>query len=118
MYELGGPTLSSLLTNMTIGNREAIDFPLKMMPFYNELENDISKLAVLIQKSAQVLDFFSNAGIVHGDINPSNICVDLSKDSLEILNVKFIDFGSYYIFDGSVSVNCVNPEYNPPEINR
>ena len=66
---------------------------------------------------AFVLNLMQMAGIVHSDLKPENVLVEQDPDSLQILSMKIIDFGSSFSYTKlSKEVELTTPEYLPPEI--
>lgn len=60
------------------------------------------------------LDHCHRKGIVHRDLNPSNI---LLASTAEDAAIKIIGFGSACsVLDGHVITKCLTPEFAPPEI--
>jgi serine/threonine protein kinase len=55
-------------------------------------------LATLVKKIAEVFDVLSKFGIVHSDIKPDNILVQLNEAETDVESIKLIDFGSAFQF--------------------
>ena len=53
-------------------------------------------LRTFIVKMAEALDVFQKFGIVHSDIKPDNILVEINKTQTDISSIKLIDFGSAF----------------------
>ena len=51
-----------------------------------------------IYKIAEVFDVLSKFGIVHSDIKPDNILVQLNEAETDVESIKLIDFGSAFQF--------------------
>ena len=64
--------------------------------FYRALSKDKKILATLIRKIAETFDVLGNFGIVHSDIKPDNILVELNAAGSDIQELKLIDFGSAF----------------------
>jgi serine/threonine protein kinase len=66
---------------------------------------------------AQALDHLQQNDLVHGDLNPSNICINFSKDDNSIIeSLKLIDFGSSFEYDEIMNISQQNPEYLSNEV--
>ena len=65
---------------------------------------------------AKALKVLSDKNLVHSDIKPDNICVQLDELTNELLELKIVDFGSSYTFDEKLVVKVDTLEYLPPEI--
>jgi serine/threonine protein kinase len=55
-------------------------------------------LGTLILKIAEIFDVLSKFGIVHSDIKPDNILVEMNANETDISSIKLIDFGSAFHF--------------------
>lgn len=64
--------------------------------FYSALAKNHKILSTLIRKIAEIFQVLSSFGIVHSDIKPDNILVELNQDKSDIAEVKLIDFGSAF----------------------
>lgn len=64
--------------------------------FYLALARNPKILGTLVRKIAEVFDVLSRFGIVHSDIKPDNILVQLSSNGCDIDSIKLIDFGSAF----------------------
>lgn len=49
--------------------------------------------------------------IVHSDIKPDNILLEINKTEDSFTNVKLIDFGSAFYYDEIGSISAATPEY-------
>ena len=65
---------------------------------------------------AEILNVLSELNIVHSDIKPDNILIELNDDGTEISKLKLIDFGSAFTTDKFSNISGTTPEYLPPEI--
>jgi len=74
---------------------------------------DITYSIELIIKIAQALDYAHNKGIIHRDIKPDNIMVDMSE------NIKLMDFGIARMVDTTLNtqtgLSMGTPKYMSPE---
>jgi serine/threonine protein kinase len=52
--------------------------------------------------------------IVHADIKPDNILVELGPQGIQ--DVKLIDFGSAFSYENPSSITASTPEYLAPEV--
>ena len=73
-------------------------------------------LKTLIIKVAEVFDVLSRFGIVHSDIKPDNILIELNQQQTDIERIKLIDFGSAFQFHNVTQISATTPEYLAPEI--
>ncbi len=65
---------------------------------------------------AEVLHLLSDHKIVHCDLKPDNILIDMYTSCKErLFEIKVIDFGSAYTWDGYGNIGMATPEYMPPE---
>ena len=68
----------------------------------------------LICMLAEVLDVLAMFRIVHADIKPDNILIELNGRRLK--DVKLIDFGSAFSYENPSSISATTPEYLAPEV--
>lgn len=111
LYEVGGTSLSKALFQVkgefVKGERM---YKIEHPNIYREFMS-IQVLSRFIYELMQVLEFLSSLNVVHSDLKPDNILVNMEKYE----GIKIIDFGSAYYFTGSGSINTATPEYMPPE---
>lgn len=69
-----------------------------------------------IQEVSEALILLSDYKIVHSDLKPDNILMELSKTTDNFEKLKLIDFGSAYSFEEAGSISMATPEYMPPEV--
>jgi serine/threonine protein kinase len=62
----------------------------------------------------EVLDGLQEKRVVHADLKPDNILIELCGRRIQTL--KLIDFGSSFSFDGATSITATTPEYLAPEV--
>lgn len=55
-------------------------------------------LRTLLIKIAEAFDVLSRFGIVHSDIKPDNILIEMNEQQNDIKQIKLIDFGSAFQF--------------------
>ena len=67
-------------------------------------------------KIAEALDVLQHFGIVHSDLKPDNVLVEVNQQGTEVNGVKLIDFGTSFQFYKATSVASTTPEYLAPEI--
>lgn len=63
---------------------------------------------------SEVLDALQEKRVVHADLKPDNILVEIS--GRRIVGLKLIDFGSSFSFDSNTSITATTPEYLAPEV--
>ena len=64
--------------------------------FYHAIRNDIDLLRDFIARMSQVLSLFARLGVVHADLKPDNILIEIEDG--DIKDLKLIDFGSAFYF--------------------
>lgn len=73
-------------------------------------------LQKFIRSIAETLLLLSDYKIVHSDLKPDNLLIELNKTSDDFEKLKLIDFGSSYSYDEAGSISMATPEYMPPEV--
>jgi serine/threonine protein kinase len=63
---------------------------------------------------AVTLDQLQEKSLVHGDICPDNIMIDIKNGKFE--GLKLVDFGSSYIFSDKMTISDSTIEYVSPEV--
>lgn len=84
--------------------------------FYRALARDPRILGTLVRKIAEIFEVLAEFGIVHSDIKPDNILIEMNRYNTDIENVKLIDFGSAFQFHNVTQITATTPEYLAPEI--
>lgn len=99
MYEVGAGCLGKLLVDVKgeFYKGERI-YNCAHKKFYLALARNSKILGTLIQKIAEIFDVLSQFGIVHSDIKPDNILVEMNANETDIKAIKLIDFGSAFQF--------------------
>ena len=80
------------------------------------MHKDTSLLQKFIRSVSEALILFSDYKIVHSDLKPDNILLELNKNSDDFERIKLIDFGSAYSFEEAGNISMATPEYMPPEV--
>lgn len=111
LFEVGGSSLSKSLFQVKgefVKNERMykILHPSLFMEFTN-----IAIFKLFIQELLTVIQFLSSMNIVHSDLKPDNILVNMETYD----GIKLIDFGSAFSYTSSGSINTATPEYMPPE---
>jgi len=105
MFEVKGEFYRGERIYSVIHKREVYDF------FEDE---DCLKFKEFISGMAQVLDLFSEAGIVHSDLKPENILLSMNEEGAMF---KVIDLGSSFPLQKAAQfLELTTPEYLAPEI--
>lgn len=63
-----------------------------------------------------MLDVLQAKKLVHADIKPDNILINLDRDHTKLESIKVVDFGSSFTFDDKMKISAATPEYLPPEM--
>lgn len=97
VYEVGAKCLGKELCDVKgeFYKGERI-YRIQHQDFYQILMYNHNILRTLIVKIAQAFDVLSRFGIVHSDIKPDNILIQLNQDQTDIDGIKLIDFGSAF----------------------
>ena len=77
---------------------------------------DTILLQKFIRSISEALILLADYKIVHSDLKPDNILMELNKNNEDFEKVKLIDFGSAYSFDEAGNISMATPEYMPPEV--
>lgn len=80
------------------------------------MHSDISILQKFMRSITEALILLSDYKIVHSDLKPDNILMELNKSADDFDKLKLIDFGSAYSFEEAGSISMATPEYMPPEV--
>ena len=117
VYELGGKCLGKILAEVKgeFYKGERI-YNVAHQIFYKSLATNKDILATLIRKVSETFVVLSKFGIVHSDIKPDNILIQMNSAQTEILGIKLIDFGSAFQFHNVAQMSATTPEYLAPEI--
>jgi len=117
VYEVGASPLGKHLSEVKgeFYRGERI-YNVSHQKFYRALTQDTRILATLVVKIAETFDVLAEFGIVHCDIKPDNILVELTEAETDIASVKLIDFGSAFQFHNVTQISATTPEYLAPEI--
>lgn len=82
--------------------------------FFNVLSQDPTILKDFLKLMAEVLDSLQEKKVVHADLKPDNILIEIS--GRRITSLKLIDFGSSFSFEETTSITATTPEYLAPEV--
>ena len=115
VYEVGAQSLTKLLFEVKgeTYKGERI-YSVLHQQFYLKLKEDKQILKDLIRRLAQIFEVLSLFRIVHADIKPDNILVDIGPNGIQ--DVKLIDFGSAFSYENPSSITASTPEYLAPEV--
>ena len=97
VYEVGPQCLRKVLSDVKgeFYKGERI-YKVQHLQFYNRLLNNKQALRSFIIKIAQSLDVLQHFGIVHSDLKPDNILVEMNQNNTDVTNIKIIDFGTSF----------------------
>lgn len=114
IFELGGMSLSKALFELK-GEfiRSERVYRIEHMPLYQEFLRNQNSFKKFITEMLGAIDLLSGLNIVHSDLKPDNILVNIRNDSFD--SIKLIDFGSAYLFTEGSTLATSTPEYMPPE---
>ena len=84
-------------------------YSVKHLEFYKAMAFDISLLAQFIYKVAAQLDNFTNLNVVHSNLQPKNIFINMSLAKLQ--SVKILDFTHSQKFDENFKIQENSSEY-------
>ena len=114
IFELGGVSLSKALFELK-GEfiRSERVYRIEHLPLYQEFLRNEDSFRKFITDMLGVIDLLSSLNIVHSDLKPDNILVNIRNDHFD--GIKLIDFGSAYSFTEGSSLATATPEYMPPE---
>jgi len=118
VYEIGEQSLGSRLFHIDCETRMKGDqvFSIKHDIFYEIIVADKTILPTLVYKIAEILDCLQNAELVHSDLKPDNLLVELDEENTSIKSIKLIDFGSSFKFASDMQISGTTPEYLSPEL--
>ena len=78
------------------------------------MSQDFVILKDFLRLMAEVLDSLQEKKVVHADLKPDNILIEIS--GRRISSLKLIDFGSSFSFEETTSITATTPEYLAPEV--
>ncbi|KAL4506038.1 hypothetical protein ABPG72_013799 [Tetrahymena utriculariae] len=119
VYELGGGSLSSILYEIKgeFYKNERV-YKINFTGLHDKLFQTKSNnlLRSLMRHFFNALDLLQNQKIVHCDVKPENILVELDQKEDSFQKVHLIDFGSCFSFKDAGSIGMATPEYLAPEM--
>ncbi|KAL4480297.1 hypothetical protein ABPG74_020813 [Tetrahymena malaccensis] len=119
VYELGGGSLSSILYEIKgeFYKNERV-YKINFTGLHDKLfqTKNNNLLRSLMKNFFNALDLLQNQKIVHCDIKPENILVELDQKEDSFQKVHLIDFGSCFSFKDVGSIGMATPEYLAPEM--
>ena len=83
-------------------------------PFYTALRKSKGILKDLIKRTMLAYMLVQEVGMVHADIKPDNILLEIENDRAKTM--KLIDFGSVFSYVNQTSISMSTPEYLAPEV--
>ena len=118
-FEKCGLSLSNLSFKIKgeFYNNERIYYIQKGKFLKNIFEN-VNQFKLLTRKIIEGIDYMNNKGIIHSDIKPENILIELEdlNNNFSIKKIKIIDYGSSFKLNNITSISSNTPEYLCPEV--
>ena len=118
-FEKCGLSLSNLSFKIKgeFYNNERIYYIQKGKFLKNIFEN-VTQFKLLTRKIIEGIDYMNNKGIIHSDIKPENILIELEdlNNNFSIKKIKIIDYGSSFNLNNITSITSNTPEYLCPEV--
>mmetsp|Transcript_3891 Transcript_3891/g.9067 ORF Transcript_3891/g.9067 Transcript_3891/m.9067 type:complete len:430 (-) Transcript_3891:71-1360(-) len=122
VMEFGGAALSKTLFEIkgefmcrgTAQPRERI-YRVHHLPFYCSMKRDPRVLKRLLRQLLEASRVLADHDIVHSDMKPENILVELTDGDALKCEVRLCDFGSAFAYDRPEQLTLATPEYMPPE---
>ena len=115
VYEVGKQALGSLMFDVKgeFFRGERI-YNVFHKDFFIALAQDLTILKDFLRLMAEVLDSLQERKVVHADLKPDNILIEIT--GRRISSLKLIDFGSSFLFEEATSITATTPEYLAPEV--
>eukprot|EP00929_Paragymnodinium_shiwhaense_P007733 TRINITY_DN111646_c0_g1_i1.p1 TRINITY_DN111646_c0_g1~~TRINITY_DN111646_c0_g1_i1.p1 ORF type:complete len:427 (-),score=89.63 TRINITY_DN111646_c0_g1_i1:130-1410(-) len=122
IMELGGSTLTKMLFEIkgefvsrgVAQPRERV-YRVHHLPLYQAMKRDPRILKRLLRQILEALRVLSDFEIVHSDLKPENVLVDVKDGDFYHCEARLCDFGSAFAFDRPDQLALATPEYMPPE---
>jgi dual specificity tyrosine-phosphorylation-regulated kinase 2/3/4 len=83
--------------------------------FFYDMRTNFDLFRKFITQLLIGLHTLASCGIVHCDLKPENILVKYNPATKNTDDVKIVDFGAAFVFDGAPFLTVTTPEYLPPE---
>jgi p38 MAP kinase len=122
VMEYGGAVLSKSLFDIkgeflgrgSFQPRERV-YRVHHLPFYEAMKRDHRILKRLLRQVLQAIHTLSDHAIVHSDLKPDNLLVNVVEGEEQRCDLRLCDFGSAFVFDQPEQLALATPEYMPPE---
>lgn len=122
VMEFGGAVLSKALFDIkgefvargSFQPRERV-YRVHHLPFYEAMKRDPRVLQRVLRQVLQAIRALADLSIVHSDLKPDNLLIEVVEGQELACQVRLCDFGSSFLFHRPEQLALATPEYMPPE---